>query len=955
MTRFVSETITPRGVLLIDGWKPHDKLDVATLGPTLSLLGKRQSHLFSAGDWRADPFIVSLVDDGLLVLHEAPLDDVLRDLAEAGALRSDDASPGADHVIALGDGFVSVDVNTWNQIRRSARPVDLELLTPPVFSSTAAKYQEFRNFVGATEGAPRWSGLAARMHLRRDFEAEVLDHALKQVQSRELPAPIVVEGQTATGKSIGLASIALELSRSGRVAVLHQARRTVRPAVEDVDMYAAWAEDHGAEATVLVWDGMTNPAEYEALSRQLRARGRRVLIIGTTYKKQAAPSSTIFTAAAELSPGEVSRLIDLLTSFGVEIRRPKNALDTSFLAFLYYTLPETERQLRSGLAREMRAAELAISELAREQNEKPSSQQRLTAMQAALQAAGIDLEELLPQSNSDKPVAAQSFAERAPLQRITALVLVAGKHGVPVPIDLALRVLGREGSQSVRDALNSSDIIREINDDNGEIFLAARSHLEAELLAQHEVPVTVEIEVIAEAIRNIRILDGFGGGADEVQFLVSLFERIGPAADLPRYRMHFGEIADALRERRHELGSPRPRLALQESNFVRGYVQWQQDAHEGSLASRVSALEYNAELLDEVLSSASTKGLIRLSLSVELASTLGAIIYEYSHGENGETIEGLAGRLDDVLGAVLDARAVDPGNTYPVDVLAWSTLEAIGTGAMRPDERLDRLAYAVATLESLDRSTLSEAQLAKLDSRGVSLNKALADDAAVWSYLQNLETNTSPAATYFLAQSEAKNVPNGERQALSRLRAAPAQTRKDWRCAQLLVDLTWRDIAGARLLSGERLPLHLSPADLAQIASLSADLQGAELPDLYRLRFIQAVAQFSKGNYAESGKLFREVGDLTRQLSKRIYTSYFLADENQVPRVFTGRVEFADARSGEVWVNELGTRIKFEPRLFSATGDFARSQQLPAFLVGFKLSRGPVAEPRSIYRSRSHA
>ncbi len=61
----------------------------------------------------------------------------------------------------------------------------------------------------------------------------------------------------------------------------------------------------------------------------------------------------------------------------------------------------------------------------------------------------------------------------------------------------------------------------------------------------------------------------------------------------------------------------------------------------------------------------------------------------------------------------------------------------------------------------------------------------------------------------------------------------------------------------------------------------------------------------------------------------------------------------SDTRSGQVWVNELGTRVKFEPRLFSVNGVFSRNQQLQPFHIGFKLSRGPIAEPRSIYRKYS--
>lgn len=951
LTRLVTETVTPRGSVIIEGWAPGGRLASNDLVPMLGLLGAGQAHLFSAEAWASDPLVSSFADSGQLILHGERLEEALAAIVDAGAATGVTGATRSQHVISLGDGFVDIDIHTWNQIRRSARPIDLEILTPPLLSSEAARYQEFRSFIGATEGVPRWRGISSRMNLRRDFEEALVGQVRGELKDRELPSPIVVAGQTATGKSVALAALAMELSRTGEVAVLHQSRRTVRPSVEDVDMYAAWADERGASATVLVWDGMVEPSEYEGLSRQLHARGRKVLVVGSAYKTRS-DSSVLIHAPAELSSGETTRLVGLLAGFGVEVG--EQALDSNFLALLYRLLPETEQQLRTGLSNELRAAERSMAKLARERGTEATAEQRLNAMQLALQAAGLALEDLLPAGAEEGDLGERRFAERAPIQRVTTLVLVAGRHGIPVPIDLALRILGREGFQSVRDALASSDIVREIDDDSGDYFLGARSQLEAELLAQHEIPLAVEVEVIIEAIRNARVAEGFTGGADEVEFLVKLLERVGPTSDQARkYQRNFGLIADALGDRREELGRAHPRLVLQESNFARAFVHWQQQMQEGTVADRVASLEYNRELLDEVLANPATRGLIRLSLSVELASTLGAIIHEYARDNQGGEVRGLGSRLDDVLAAVRDARAVDPGNVYPVDVLAWATRDAVESGALTPAERVESLANAVATLESLDRGSLTERQLANLDNRGAELNRLLKNDDAVWDYLAKLELNTSPAATYFLAQFDAKEGPAGEAKALARLRQVPAQTKADWRCAQLLIDLTWKELTGSRLLLGERMPLHLSAGALRQIAQLAAGLGDADLPDGYRFLFVRAIAEFAGGNHTEAGRLFREVGDLTRQLSKRIYTSYLLADESGRPTTYTGRVETSDTRSGQVWVNELGTRVKFEPRLFNAGGVFARNQQLPPFFIGFKLSRGPVAEPRSVFRERS--
>jgi hypothetical protein len=953
LMRLATETVTPKGVVAIEGWGPDDDLAVTDLVPALRSLGPGQVHLFSGRPWAGDQFVSSLVSTGQLVLHSESLNDAVNRLAEAGTLTIGSqvgSARGSQHVIAIGDGFAEIDIHTWNQVRRSARPLDLELLTPPVFSSEAARYQEYRTFVGATEGSPPWRGIAAGLNIRRDFEGDLAQKVAEALKEPDLLAPIVLLGQTATGKSVALAALATELARSGEWAVLHQPRRTVRPSLDDVDLYATWAEDHGAKATVLVWDGMVDPEEYAALLRQLRSRGRKVLIVGSGYATRNSNSLSV-DAPAELSENELTQLLAVLKSFGIEVRTPRVALDTSFLAFLYHALPDSHFNLTRGLAREMRAAERGMEKLVREQGKQVTQGERLTALAAAFQAAGFDIGGMLPGPAADeKPLIQQGFADRRPIQRVTALVLVASRHGVPVPIDLALRILGREGSRDVLEVLNSFDIIRDIEDDNGEYFLTVRSHLEAELLTRYEISLDVEIEVIAEVIRKVRVNEGYTGVADEVSFVVSLLERLSPKANDSRYKPHYGEISQALADRRAETGRLHPRLVLQESIFVRGFVHWRQELGIGTSDERIADLEYNRDLLEEMLSDNSVRGMTRLSLTVELAATLGATIHEVSTQPEAAGANGIVGRLDDILDAVIRARAIDPGNLHAVDVLAWSTRDAIKTNALTDHERLDRLTNAVAMLDSVDRVSLGAEQQANLDGRSAELNKLLADDDALWANLRSLEQNADPAAIYFLAKFEADKGPEGEAHALTRLREAPPATRRDWRCAQLLLELTWKRITGQRLLRSGRTPVHLSQADLDTLLELATDLSDTELPDLYKLTFVKALALFVSGNYTEARNTFREVERMTRQLTRRIHTLVTLGDESGTPRIFTGRVEWANERDGEVWVDELGTKVHFEPRLFSTSQQFVRHQPLPAFMVGFKLTRGPVAEPRTLYR-----
>lgn len=959
LAHLVTETVTPHGSLMVEGWGLSDRLKPEDFLPLLVNLGAAQAHVFSSGPWSDSSLAQAFVAEGKLVLHEQSLDSSLAELAEAGALRrsSDASARESSHVVAIGSGFVDVDIHTWNQVRRSARPIDLQLLAPPVITSEQARYQEFRNFVGATEGSPRWRGLAAGMNFTRHFETELRERVQAALAEGDLPDPVIVAGQTATGKSVALASLALDLARTGEVAVLHQATRTSLPKVEDLDIYCAWAEDHGAKATVLVWDGMVEPETYASLSRQLHARGRKVLIVGSSYKqkegsdtRQRQQGAWTLEAPALLEKSETRSLAHLLEGFGVNVQVPS---DSSFLAFLYRVLPETEYKLRAGLTGELRYAERAMAQLSQSRQENASEDQRLTAIQRAFQAAGKPLEELLLPTDAAETVGEQTFAERAPIQRVTTLVLVAARHGMPVPMDLALRVLGREGSQNIRDALTSTDIIREIDDDSGEFFLGARSQLEAELIAREEIPHEVEVEVILEAIRHVRLTDSYVAGADEVDFIVKLLERIGPrTTNEARFRRNFRDFADALRQRREESNFPNPRLVLQESKLVRSWSRFVQDQDvDGSAASAAqSELEHNRETLESALYDTAVHGPLRSALAVELASTLGAAIVQQTHEEDTGVGGDFSILLDDVLEAVLEARNADPGNLHPVDVLAWATRDAVNSGRMEPNERVEAIASAIAALESTDRSTLNETQLAKVDGRSAELGKLLGNDSEAWEYLQRLEENSSAAATFFLARFEADSGPAGLKAALSRLRDAPASIRSDWRCAQLLIDLTWQEITGQPLRLGQRTLLHLSPASVERVRRLSQDISDADLPDPHRFLFARAVTEFIAGNYEDSRRLFRNVGDMTRQVSRRIYSSYILGDGEGLPLSFTGRVERSTGARGSVWVNELGTRVSFNPRHFARDLDLAQGQRLPPFHIAFTLSSGPVAEPRSFFR-----
>ena len=294
---------------------------------------------------------------------------------------------------------------------------------------------------------------------------------------------------------------------------------------------------------MLVWDGMTAPDDYFDLHRHLRARGQRVLVVGSSYLSADAPADAI-TAPIALDQEESASIASWLTSFGVDTSALAGS-DTSFLALLYRTLPETEAGLRRGLALEMRSAESGIS-LARTQ---PDPERRVSAIAQALFDAGFAIDTLTPSDRPEEELVNLAFSEQDTSEQLSAMLLVAGHHGLGVPLELALRVVGREGFTTIVDFMKRFDIFRWTEEAEGGQFLGVRTRLEAQLLTRTDLTLATEAQVICDLIRHVRPRQDRSGG-DEVQFVVDLFQQVGPRATGERFTSWYGEFVDALRDQR---------------------------------------------------------------------------------------------------------------------------------------------------------------------------------------------------------------------------------------------------------------------------------------------------------------------------------------------------------------------------------------------------------------------
>ena len=280
------DVLTPLGVLAIEGYGGDDDwLSLEDFFPILQALGPAQAHLFSVGEETSEhPVISELVRTGKLVTHPEALAWALEQADSQGFVQLGTPSDWEEsgRRVTLQHGPILVPRELWNRVNNSATLMDDHILSPPPTISQDAVYWEFRRFLFECGIRPLWSGFARGFAFRREFEKGLHDRTLNQLEREaSTDQPIVIHGQTGTGKTVSLGSLAYTIAKSRKYPVIFIERRTQRPVNSDID--DRWLEDHGARATLIVWDGMVQQSDYRELQGYLASRGRKAVVVGSSY------------------------------------------------------------------------------------------------------------------------------------------------------------------------------------------------------------------------------------------------------------------------------------------------------------------------------------------------------------------------------------------------------------------------------------------------------------------------------------------------------------------------------------------------------------------------------------------------------------------------------------------------------------------------------------------------
>ena len=313
LARRLPELVSPLGTLVVEAHAAErDWYELDELLPMFASLGSRQVHVFSVSpEVAGNPEIVELEHSGKLVLHTESLARYLSEASDLGyitlGVRPEEEKHGRR--IRLPERTMVVPRELWNTVSRTATIVDDSAVSPPPPLSEEALYREFREALSRTEGRPNWSAYGRNLYFTRHYEPALRAEVDRYLAAKELSdLPIILHGPTGTGKTVAAAALAYAIRKAGNYPVLFLERKTQKANISEVEQFCRWAEDERAKACLIVWDGMLDLEDYSRGLRHLTSRGRKVVLLGTSYSipPQYAKSTRFIAAPQRLTDAEVN-------------------------------------------------------------------------------------------------------------------------------------------------------------------------------------------------------------------------------------------------------------------------------------------------------------------------------------------------------------------------------------------------------------------------------------------------------------------------------------------------------------------------------------------------------------------------------------------------------------------------------------------------------------------------
>jgi hypothetical protein len=917
----IPEIITIKGVLIIDGIAENDWLSFENLDTVIQKTGDKQVYLFNVNNSiYENDYIKEWERQGKVVCYKESFVEIFYSIKKE--LNYDnviDRLDDGEKIIKIGNRFIGIPKAHYNAITQVASLIHEQLFDT---FSNATKI-DFENFISGTQSTPKWFGYKKELAFPRTAYSELKTKIKNKIDNNDRNKPLIVSGQTCSGKTILLGQLAYDYYQQG-VPVLF-IDRTRRIDNNRITTFCQWIEGRGAEFVLIIWDGNQTKREYNALLRYLNTLGRKVIIVGSCYTTQDSTSSNKqdeVNLEIKLNENEKSALTNLLSKYyGATNHRidsiVKNNSEKNFLTLLWRYLVDTKTTVKEGLSRERGyAIEKANNFFTEKTPNNPTT-------------LGILLEELRSSfstdtdspENTDDTNGTQNSSEY-----FINVIMVPSQFGFFIPYDILIRMLDLYSLNELKHILaQETNIIVWEENQIGETFLRSRNQLEAQIILE-TLEKRKQLSIIIDLIKCVA-----DSRESEVEFAVLLLQRIGPSYkgesisffDNNSKESAYYEIADNIQ-------SQHPRMVLQKASYLREAAKLSEDA---ALSER--RLNEAEDCLRTTLEQVNRVDRIRPILQTELSVILCTKIRNKGVADFDD-IE-YQNALDAITIAFNSVVDID----YPLSTLAWflSSVYAKLNDSLKED-----VCYKALTLfNKAENMDLSEESSNSIDESKYTIFKLLDKDAD--GIIQKLIEKKSPKgyfikAKYMVKDARFKPIDTDEldRKSLQMWSSVyeylfkhDAIITTDTECSVLYFKSWWATKTRHSFLFKENKCLNFNENDWQKCKRLLDLILKSEENSYPVFKYLYAICLFHLGEEFS----FKEIGrtaEYSQIGNARVKPWYYATDFGySQPKIYQGRVETIDADrnsfNSRIYIQGLDKSVEFK------TADFER-ESIPLTIGG---------------------
>ena len=964
----IADILTPRGTLIIEGWDPDgDWLTSKELYPALNSLTEDQVYLFSTTNVaRNDRRIQKLQTDSKIHLLDEGLAQFLQQGMNLQALKLGDPGlrlPGRQVTIDSKPFTVPKDLRMG--IEGQCLIFDDNLTIPPRKLDSSHEYAAFLRFLESPVRLNHWDSFARGFAFERDYYKQLLAESLSILRKHQISkAPIILHGETGTGKTVSLGLLAYSMASAHGFPVLYIERAARDIDWMAVDRYLKWIEDNGAISCLIVWDGMRSESEYAQVVSRLADRARKVVLVGSSYLISDSTKARCVEANRLFNPSERDRFLSFLERFasdwGRTIKEQGVQIDDAFLVALFRLLPSTRPNLRSGVVAEVAwAQEDILSRL----KHLPVNSNGMNTLASALELAGYKFQ---PENTwmEQTRLGGEQLTE---IQELFALVMVPGRYGCSVPVELLLSALNKAVSAPLLIALKTTVLVWN-ESRSGDLSVAPRHPLEAQLYLERVFGGSQDTEVdsIRKLISGLKRPGSAVGSELGIDFIVELLRLIGPNSSVKgyrdRFRRHTIKFAESLANLRKEKNLISPRLILQEASFSREAVVDPQciltlDEREELLGEAIKALLQARDIPD-------LSNRLQSSLNEELAACYGSVLHIETRSEDADKFH-LMSIFKEAKQALEMAWSNDPSNVHSTVTLGWITRRMLSHGKLSNLQIAEVSAALLGRFDEAETEGMDYVQKERFLAERMRVMESLGDMSVADDIFQMLLDQGSKVGYFLRARQIIGEWPQGETSssdetkltsALLYLESKMEEISNDSKCMNLYFRVWWLLKVKAAPFSRERMVLPFNESEWKYCLYLTHKLlilhEEAPTPSL---RFLNALANFHGNSPKSALEQFNAIGsDLSVSLGGRRLRKMFIASSQGNPVLYNGTVQqnISQHEFGKIWINEIRLLVNITPRDFDRPS-LQKDESLADFHLAFSYT-GPVAQSPALLRASKH-